>query len=124
MEFFVGRDRNAHSTAELLGAEVVRPFPGQDVDTERTYGADAEVAAVEISCRANVAAFDIIPNNRFADRLVQFLLRVRDVELINLRRREEPIHVFFQPEDGRAFSRFITANAFKDAHAVMKPEGG
>src|SRR6266508_803188 len=124
MEFFVRRDRDAHPFGEFLGAEIVRPFPGQDVDADRTDGADAQAAAVEIGRRANVAVCEIIPSNRFADRLVQFLLRVRDAELINLRRRVEPIHVFFQPEDGRAFSRFITAKAFKDAHAVMKPEGG
>src|SRR5262245_45750843 len=124
MEFFVGRDGDAHSFGELLSAEVVRPFPGQDVDAYRTDGADAQAAAFEIGRRADVAAFEFVPKNRFADRFVQFLLRVWDVELVHARRRVEPIHVFLQPEDGRAFRRFITANTLKDAYAVMKPEGG
>src|SRR5215471_6894589 len=124
MELFVGRDRDAHSPVEFLGAEIIRPFPGQDVEADRTDGANAQATAVEIGCGTNVTAFELVPANRFTNRLVQFLRRVWNVELINLRRRIEPIHVLFQPKDGRAFSRFITPNPFKNARAVMKPEGG
>src|SRR5882672_3767464 len=124
MELFVGRDRDAHSPSEFLSPEIVWPFPGQDVDADRTDAANAQAAAVEIGCRANVTAFELVPANRFANRFVQFLLRVWNVELINSRRRVEPIHVLFQPEDSRAHSGFIATNPFKNAHAVMKPEGG
>src|SRR5262249_11607413 len=115
MEFFVRRDGDSHPSGEFLRAEIVWPFPGEDVDAHRTDGANPQAATVKIDCWADVTTFEFISANRFADRFVQLLPRVLDIELINRRRGVEPIHVLLQPEDGRAVSRLVTANAFKDA---------
>src|SRR5262245_6157671 len=123
MKLFVRRDGDAHSPGELIRAEIVRPFPAQDVDADRTDGADPQTAAGEVGGRTDVAAFEIVPANRFANSYVQLFLRIDNLDLISFGPTVELIGVLIHPGASRTFNRFVTANPFENARAVMKPEG-
>jgi len=105
-------------------AQVCAPRPGGDGDVGgQRLGGDAHCFGAVKRDRADVTGFQFVDAHHLAVRFHDGRLIVRHLHLKNVRGIEQPVGVLLQTENRRAFFGFISAQAFKYAHAVMQCVG-
>ena len=121
-----GEAAHAHADAAFhaLFAQIGAPRPGGQnhlhiIGLRR----HAELGRAIISHRAEIARMQIVGFHHIDVRLVDFVLRVGQLHAEDFGRVKQALGVLLQAENRRAFGGFISAHAFKHAHAVVQGVG-
>src|SRR5205085_8529520 len=113
------RDAHINALLKRLVAQVLAPIPRADVARERIrkrIDAKGRMRFVETAedDRAEVALRQPAAAREFDGGGAQLVERDAVLHAINLRRAQQPLHMFAQAEDGGAAFRVVTTDAFKD----------
>ena len=106
---------------EALVAEVGAPRPHRDRDVHRARErVETHLPVSEERDGADVARVEAVDPHDLLRRVDDLLRAERDVDQVDLRRREQAVDVVGQPEDPRALRGLVRADALEDAAAVVQ----
>src|SRR5205085_7688861 len=116
-----GRDHGANPVLLAFFAKVYAPRPAHDHDVDGiAERGDTELAVSVERDRAQITLRASVPSDQVDTGRLQFLDRVRQVHIKQLRGVMEALQMVRQPEDRASLRRLICADSLEDAGAVVK----